>query len=147
MADKKEQAKAKIELKPTHKSMLAGAGGALIAILIVLSSVGAVRAMSGRGNGDRPAGGPPMMMQAEGRGGEMRGGPRLGGEITKIEGSTITVTGRDDQTITVKVDDNTNYKKDGDDAKISDLKVGDNIMIRGEVQSVTVNADSIGIRQ
>lgn len=144
MANKNEPSKSKVELKPTHKSMLAGAGGALIAILIVLGSVGVVRAMSGHGNGD-PRNGMPMM-QGEARGG-MRGGPGLGGEITKIEGTTITVKGRDDQTITITVDDNTNYQKEGDDAKLSDLKVGDEIMVRGDVQNISVEADSIGIRQ
>ena len=129
MADKK--------LQSTHKSMLAGAGGALIAIMLVLGSVGVVKAMHGPDSGERHGGRPDMMMQ---------GGPRLGGEITKIDGNTITVTGRDDQAITVKVDDSTKYKKDNGEVKLSDLKVGDEIMIRGDVQSVTVNAESIGIR-
>ncbi len=130
MADKK--------LQSTHKSMLAGAGGALIAIMLVLGSVGVVRAMHGPDSDERHGGRPGMMMQ---------GGPRLGGEITKIDGNTITVTGRDDQTITVKVDDSTKYKKDDSDVKLSDLKVGDEIMIHGEVQTVTVDADTIGIRK
>ena len=129
MADKK--------LQSTHKSMLAGAGGALIAIMLVLGSVGVVKAMHGPDSGERHGRRPDMMRQ---------GAPRVGGEITKIDGNTITVTGRDDQAITVKVDDSTKYKKDNGEVKLSDLKVGDEIMIRGDVQSVTVNAESIGIR-
>ncbi len=141
MAEAKQTDK-KIALTSTQKTFLAGAGGALVAMVLVLGSASMVRAFNGHGRDGGPRGGAPMMMQ----GGGMRGGPGLGGKITKIDGNTLTVTGKDDQTITVTVDDNTNYQKEDDDAKLSDLKVGDEIMIRGDVQNVSVDADSIGIR-
>ncbi len=119
----KSEAKSKIETKTglnnTHKSLLAGASGALIAIFFVLGSFGVVRAMHGPGGRDGIRYGAPTMTQGVGEYRGMRGGPNLGGEITKID----------------------------NDAKLSDLKVGDKVMIRGEVKTVTVDADSIGIRQ
>jgi len=136
----------KVKLSSNHKSFVAGGAGALVAILLVLSSVGVVRAFSGpQGHGQN--GKSALMMGAE-RGGDMQGDPGrgLGGEITKIDGSTITLKGREDQIVTVTVDDNTNYKNEGNDAKLSDLKVGDKIMVRGDVTTVSVNADTIGIR-
>lgn len=150
MTDKQEikkQPKSKNVLNNTHKSMLAGAGGALIALFIVLGSFGVVRAMHGPGGRDGMKPGAPMMMQGGGEDRGMRGGPHLGGEITKIDGNTITLKGMDDQVITVTVNDKTTYHKADSDAKLSDLKVGDKIMVRGEVKTVTVDADSIGIRQ
>lgn len=150
MADKKAietEEKSKAKLGSTSKSMAAGAVGALIAIVIVLGSFGVVRAMhdpDGRG-GFKP--GAPMMQGAEDEDRGMHRGPGLGGEITKIEGSTITLKGRDDQIITISVSDKTTYKKDASDAKLSDLKVGNKIMVRGDVQTISVKADSIGIRQ
>ena len=147
----KSEAKSKIETKTglnnTHKSLLAGASGALIAIFFVLGSFGVVRAMHGPGGRDGIRYGAPTMTQGVGEYRGMRGGPNLGGEITKIDNDTITLKGMDAQVITVTVNDKTTYHKADSDAKLSDLKVGDKVMIRGEVKTVTVDADSIGIRQ
>jgi hypothetical protein len=51
--------------------------------------------------------------------------PRLGGEVTKIDGSTITVTRRDGTTATITVNAQTKYSVNRNDgAALSDLKVG-----------------------
>ena len=50
--------------------------------------------------------------------------PHLGGEITAIDGSTITVTQRDGTTATIKVDGDTTYTVNGNGASLADVKVG-----------------------
>jgi len=148
MADKQVvKSQPKTNLNNTHKSMLAGAGGALIAIMIVVGSFGVVRAMHGPNDRGGFRGGTPIMAQDGGEERGMHRGPGLGGEITKIDGTTLTLKGRDDQVITVTVNDKTSYKKADANAKLGDLKVGDKIMVRGDVKTVTVTAGSIGIRQ
>lgn len=68
----------------------------------------------------------------EGRRGNqpMRG---TAGTITAINGDTLTVKqAMSDSTVTVKLNDKTEYRKDREPAKLSDLKVGDFVIIRGE---------------
>lgn len=60
---------------------------------------------------------------------EFRG---AGGEITAISGSTLTIKLRDGSTGTVKTTSTTRFRKDQQDAKLSDFKVGDNIFVRGD---------------
>ena len=62
--------------------------------------------------------------------------PRLGGEITALNGSTITVTQRDGTTGTIKVSGDTTYTVNGNGASLADVKVGMVIMAEG-----TLNAD------
>ncbi|MEO8272485.1 MAG: DUF5666 domain-containing protein [Chloroflexota bacterium] len=50
--------------------------------------------------------------------------PHLGGLVTAIDGSTITVAQRDGTTATIKVTGDTTYKVAGADAKLADVKVG-----------------------
>ena len=51
--------------------------------------------------------------------------PRAGGTVSKIDGSTITVTQRDGSTATIKVNGSTRYSVNGNDgAVLSDLKAG-----------------------
>jgi hypothetical protein len=78
-----------------------------------------------------PAGAPPQNGQRMGRGmgGEFRG---VGGEITAIEGSTITLHTFRGGTAKVKVTGSTIIRKEGAEAKLSDYKVGDRIMVGGE---------------
>ncbi|HEU5400520.1 MAG TPA: DUF5666 domain-containing protein [Terriglobales bacterium] len=70
--------------------------------------------------------------------GQWRGrGPRgnfqgTGGTITAIEGDTITLKTMDGKQATVKVTPDTRFRRDRQDAKISDFKVGDMVMVRGE---------------
>lgn len=70
--------------------------------------------------------------------GQWRGrGPRgnfqgTGGTITAIEGDTITIKTMDGKQATVKVTPETRYRRDRQEAKLSDFKVGDVVMVRGE---------------
>lgn len=50
--------------------------------------------------------------------------PHLGGEVTAINGSTITVTRRDGSTGTIDVSADTTYTVNGNGASLADVKVG-----------------------
>jgi len=56
----------------------------------------------------------------------------VGGEITAIDGSIITLKTFRGETAKVKVTASTRVRKDGEDAKLSDFKVGDRVMVAGE---------------
>jgi Domain of unknown function (DUF5666) len=58
--------------------------------------------------------------------------PSIGGTVTKIDGSTITVERRDGTTATIHVDADTTYRIAGDDTPaLSDIKVGDLVIGSG----------------
>ena len=90
-----------------------------------------------------PAQGPGQDRNRDGQ-----NGPRpVFGKITSIQNGTIELSGPDGQTITVKVNPQTEYRKDRQPAKASDFKVGDMIMVRGDVNpDHTVTARTIGGR-
>jgi len=50
--------------------------------------------------------------------------PHVGGEVTAIDGSTITVERRDGTTSTITVTGDTTYQVEGDDATLADVEVG-----------------------
>lgn len=54
------------------------------------------------------------------------------GQITEISGSTLKIKLQDGSTGTVNTSSSTRFRKDQQDAKLSDFKVGDNIVVRGE---------------
>lgn len=62
--------------------------------------------------------------------------PHVGGEVTAIDGSTITVGGRDGTAATIKVNADTTYQVNGDDAALADVEVGMVLIAEG-----TENAD------
>jgi hypothetical protein len=62
--------------------------------------------------------------------------PHVGGEVTKVSGSTITVEQRDGTSATITVNGQTTYNVDGDGAKLADVKVGMFLVAEG-----TKNAD------
>ena len=62
--------------------------------------------------------------------------PHVGGEVTAVDGTTITVTRRDDTTATINVDGGTEYIVNGDVATLSDIEVGMFLVAEG-----TENAD------
>jgi len=72
----------------------------------------------GRGRG--PGGG---MMQ--GRGGTI-------GKITVMNGDSLVLARPDGTTVTVKLTDKTEFRKDRQPAKLADFKVGDFVMVRGD---------------
>jgi hypothetical protein len=61
--------------------------------------------------------------------------PRLGGEVTAVSDSTITVTQRDDTTATIKVTADTTYSVAGATAKLADIKVGMFLVAEGTTNS------------
>ena len=50
--------------------------------------------------------------------------PHVGGEVTAIDGSTITIEGRDGTETTITVNGDTTYEVNGDDATKADVEVG-----------------------
>lgn len=61
--------------------------------------------------------------------------PHLGGEVTAIDGSTITVKQRDGATATIKVTGSTTYTVGGASAKLADVKVGMFLVAEGTKNS------------
>jgi hypothetical protein len=62
--------------------------------------------------------------------------PHLGGQVTAVNGSSITVTGRDGTTGTIQVSGSTTYTVNGNGASLADVKVGMFLMAEG-----TLNTD------
>jgi Domain of unknown function (DUF5666) len=90
---------------------------------------------------------PPQDRPAQGHGGQ-EGGPRpLFGKISAIHNGSMEITGPDGQTVIVKTTDQTQYRKDREQAAATDFKVGDTVMVRGDVNADhTVTAKAIGAR-
>ncbi len=89
----------------------------------------------------------PPQQQGEGRG-RGQGGPRpLFGKITSINTGTLVITKQDGSTVTVKFTDQTEFRKDREQVKAADFKVGDTVMVRGDENADhTVTAKMIGGR-
>src|SRR6516162_981465 len=65
--------------------------------------------------------------------GDFAGGPRpLFGKITALHEGSLEITKADGGLVVVKLTNQTVYRKDRADAKITDFKVGDVVMVRGE---------------
>lgn len=93
--------------------------------------------------GPAPDSGTP---QQRGRGGEGGPGPTFG-KITAIHNGSLDLATPDGQTLTVKVNDQTQFRKDRQPAALSDFKVGDMIAVRGDENSDhTITAKTIGAR-
>jgi hypothetical protein len=86
--------------------------------------------------------------QAQGGGRHHRGlrGPGVGGTITAIDNGKFTVKTPDGQTAQVSVSDRTQFRKDREDAKVGDFKVGDQIFVRGEQKDGVWQAQIIATR-
>jgi len=90
---------------------------------------------------------PPANGQGVEHGGPMMRGHGAIGKITSITGDTIVLTRRDGTTTTVKLSDKTEFRKDREPAKLSDFKVGDVVMVRGEENSDnSVTAEMVATR-
>lgn len=63
--------------------------------------------------------------------GQGRGGPRMGGEITAINGNQIKVQSRRGGEHVIVVNDQTTFDKEGKTITLKDLKVGDHIFATG----------------
>ena len=75
-------------------------------------------------------GAPPETLRRQGPG-EGRG-PGLFGKITAIANGAIELTKPDGTTVTVKITDKTEYRKERQSAKLEDFKAGDMVFVRGE---------------
>src|SRR5580700_1987839 len=83
--------------------------------------------------------------QMPGRGGERR--PGLSGKLTAVHDQSVEITRQSGDTVTVKIGGSTQFRKEGAAAKLSDLKVGDMVFVRGEENSDhTWTAEMIGTR-
>jgi len=83
--------------------------------------------------------------------GPRHGGAREGhgtaGKITAIQGKSLQVLRPDGSTATINLTDKTEYRKDRQPAQLSDFKVGDFVMARGEENSDhSVTAQSLSGR-
>jgi preprotein translocase subunit YajC len=83
--------------------------------------------------------------QTQGRGGERR--PGVFGKLTAVHDQSFEITRQDGSVATVKISGSTQFRKEGQDAKVGDFKVGDTVFVRGEENSDhTWNAEIIGTR-
>jgi hypothetical protein len=80
---------------------------------------------------DQTQGPPPGGGRNSGRGGAKDGHGTIG-KITAIHGNSLQVARPDGATVTVSLTDRTEYRKDRQPAQLSDFKVGDFVMARGD---------------
>ena len=80
---------------------------------------------AGQGNPGRgPRGG--------GQRGEGQRGPGMIGKITSLQNGLMQITKPDGDSVTVKWTDKTEFRRAREAAKLSDFKVGDGVLVRGE---------------
>jgi hypothetical protein len=103
----------------------------LVQLLVAsLLLVGLCCASPGRAQDPAQQEAPPHdAMQGPGAEGRQR---PMGGKISAIHGSTLMIERMNGETTTVKVSDKTEFRKDREAANLSDFKVGDLVMVRGE---------------
>jgi hypothetical protein len=65
------------------------------------------------------------------------------GRVTAINGSTITVVGKNDVSYTVNAGNAKVWKNKNNAAKLSDIMVGDSIIVQGTVNGTSVTASNI----
>lgn len=71
----------------------------------------------------------------------------LFGKITALKAGAMEITRQDGQVVTVKLTDQTEFRKEREKAAASDFKVGDTVMVRGEENpDHTVTAKLVGAR-
>ena len=88
----------------------------------------------------------PRSGRGQGRGGPLEG-RGIAGKITAINGGSVEMTKLDGTTVTVKITDKTEFRRDRQPAKIADFKVGDLVFVRGDENADhTINAEMIGAR-
>jgi hypothetical protein len=78
--------------------------------------------------------------------------PHVGGQVTSVDGSKITIELRGGTTATINVDADTTYRVNGDDATVADVEVGMFLVAEGtenadgSLDAVRVRAGDEGIR-
>jgi len=114
-------------------------------LFLVLASAGLAQAPDSPPQG-QDQGAPPRGGRGQGRGGPMEG-RGIAGKITAINSGSLELTKPDGTSVTVKLTDSTEFRKDRQPAKISDFKVGDLVFVRGgENADHSVIAQMIGSR-
>jgi hypothetical protein len=103
----------------------------LSTVLIVLVLGLAVWAQEPDTQAAPPAEGQPM---GQGHGPGHRG-PGTAGTITAINGNTITINSFNGKSEQVNTTDSTRFRKDREQAQLSDFKVGDRVFVRGQQNS------------
>ncbi|HET7348786.1 MAG TPA: DUF5666 domain-containing protein [Acidobacteriaceae bacterium] len=88
---------------------------------------------------------PQEQEQADGRGPMSVLGPNGGGTagtVTAIAGSEITIKNEQGETYKIATSPNTHFRKDREEARLSDIKVGDTVMAAGNLddQAKTIGA-------
>ena len=119
--------------------------------LIALLGLGGLLAATAVCAQETPAQNPDSgQPQQQGQGRNRAGGNGerpLFGKITAMHDGAIEIARQDGQTVTVKVNAQTEFHKDRQAAKLTDFKVGDTIIVRGdENPDHTVTAKMIGGR-
>jgi hypothetical protein len=67
--------------------------------------------------------------------------------LTAVHDQSVEITGSSGDAVTVKISGSTQFRKDGEAARLSDLKVGDIVFVRGEENpDHTWSAEMIGTR-
>ncbi len=90
---------------------------------------------------------PPPAGERGSRQGGARDGHGTVGKITAIHGNSLQVARPDGSTVTINLTDKTEYRKDRQPAQLSDFKVGDFVMARGDENSDhSITAQSLGGR-
>ncbi len=82
--------------------------------------------------------------QTPGRG-ERR--PGVFGKLTAVHDQSVEITKQDGTVVTVKISGSTQFRKEGQDAKLADFKVGDTVFVRGQENADhTWTAEVMGTR-
>ncbi len=132
-----------MKLTNTHKSFIAGAGGALVVFGLLAGGAVAARQF---GPHDRHQGFEQRGGMMGGRGAGMHQGRPTHGVVQSINDKAITIKDdEDNSTTTVTVTDSTKYTKDHTDAKLSDIKTGDTLVVFGKLSDNKVTATRIVI--
>jgi preprotein translocase subunit YajC len=102
-------------------------------LLFLASGTIAVAMAAGAAAQGQDQGAPPPGGQRRGQRGPSEGqGQPLIGKITAIKDGAVELAKPDGTTVTIKITDKTEYRKDRQPAKLGDFKVGDMVFVRGE---------------
>ncbi len=119
-------------------------GWVILFVAITICNVAAVA--------QEPAGpdasGNPQQRQGQEQGQGWGDGPRpIFGKIASVSAGTLVLTRQDGQSVTVKLTDSTEFRKEREKARAADFKVGDVVMVRGDENADhTVTAKMVGTR-
>ena len=129
-------------MKAIAKVLLGSLGFSLAVGMVTRAEAGALQAAP-----------PPQSPRSSESGGAAQGPgrgdqrPSLFGKLTAVHDQSIEITRQGGDTVTVKISGSTQFRKEGEAAKLTDLKVGDIIFVRGEENTDhTWTAEMIGTR-